>query len=98
MIKGIVGCKVRSYKDLEPIMVKLRSHAMQYPGFVSAENLISEEDFSVVVMTSTWETIENWKLWVDSRITQDLFRQAEALLKEKPRITVYTIMPTAKWH
>ena len=97
MIKGIVGYKVRSHKDLEPILMKLRSHAVQYPGFVSAENLVSEVDFSVVVMISTWETIENWKTWVKSRITQDLLRQAEALLKEKPRITVYRIMPTVEW-
>ncbi len=59
MIKGVVGYKVKSYKNLEPILMKIRSHAMQYPGFVSAESLVSEVDSSVVVMMSTWETIEN---------------------------------------
>jgi hypothetical protein len=53
MIKGIIGYKVLSYKDVEPILMQLRSHAMQYPGFVGAENLVSEEDFSVVIMIST---------------------------------------------
>jgi antibiotic biosynthesis monooxygenase (ABM) superfamily enzyme len=97
MIKGVVGYKVKSYKDLEPILMKIRSHAMQYPGFVSAESLVSEVDSSVVVMMSTWETIENWRIWAKSRITQDLLRQAEAFLKEKPRITAYRIMPTVEW-
>ena len=97
MIKGVVGYKVKSYKDLEPILMKLRSHAMQYPGFVSAESLVSEVDSSVVVMMSTWETIENWRMWAKSRITQDLLRQAEEFLKEKPRITAYRIMPTVEW-
>lgn len=97
MIKGVVGYKVKSYKDLEPILMKLRSHAMQYPGFVSAENLASEVDSSVVVMMSTWETSENWRAWVKSRITQDLLRQGEAFLKEKHRITAYRIMPTVEW-
>ena len=97
MIKGVVGYKVRSYKDLEPILMKLRAHAMQYPGFLSAESLVSEVDFSVVVMMSTWETIENWRMWVKSKITQDLLQQAEAFLKEKPRITAYRIMPTVEW-
>ena len=97
MIKGVVGYKVKSYKDLEPVLVKLRSHAMQYPGFLSAESLVSEVDSSAVVMMSTWETIENWKIWVQSRITQDLLRQAEAFLKDKPRITAYRIVSTVDW-
>ena len=59
MIKGIIGYKVLRYEDLAPILMKLRSHAMQYPGFVGAENLVSEEDLSVVMMTTTWQTTEN---------------------------------------
>lgn len=97
MIKGIVGFKVRNYKDVEPTLLKLRSHAMQYPGFVSAENLVSDVDSSVVVMTSTWETLETWRTWLKSRITQDLLRQDKELAVEKPRVTAYRIMPTAEW-
>jgi heme-degrading monooxygenase HmoA len=97
MIKGIIGYKVLSYKDVEPTLMQLRSHAMQYPGFVSAENLVSEEDFSVVIMISTWETIENWRTWVESRRTQDLFRQAKAVVMEAARITAYRTMPTVAW-
>jgi heme-degrading monooxygenase HmoA len=97
MIKGVIGFKVLSYKDLEPILMQLRSHAMQYPGYVGAENLVSEEDFSVVVMISTWETIENWRTWVESRVTRDLFRQARAVVMQGARVTAYRIMPTVEW-
>ena len=97
MIKGIIGYKVKNYKDIEPVLLKLRSHAMQYPGFVSAENLVSDVDSSVVVMTSTWETLENWRTWLKSRITQNLLRQDKELAMEKPRVTAYRIMPTAEW-
>ena len=97
MIKGIIGYKVLRYKDVEPILMQLRSHAMQYPGFVSAENLVSEEDFSVVVMFSTWETVENWRAWVGSGRTQDLLRQAKAVVMEAARITAYRTMPTVEW-
>ncbi|RLC68345.1 MAG: hypothetical protein DRH97_03420 [Chloroflexi bacterium] len=97
MIKGIIGYKVKNYKDIEPILMKLRSHAMQYPGFVSAENLVSDVDSTVVVMTSTWETLENWRTWLKSRITQNLLRQDKELAMEKPRVTAYRIMPTAEW-
>jgi len=97
MIKGIIGYRVLIYKDLEPILRQLRSHAMQYPGFVNAENLVSEEDFSVVVMLSTWETIENWRAWVESKRTRDLLQQAKAVVLEAARITTYRTMPTAEW-
>ena len=97
MIKGVIGYKVVSYKDVEPILMKLRSYAMQFPGFVGAENLVSEKDYSVVVMISTWETMEHWRTWVDSRITKDLLKQAKAVVKGAARVTVYRTMPTVEW-
>jgi len=97
MIKGIIGYKVLSYKDVEPILMKLRSHAMQYPGFVGAENLVSEEDLSVVIMISTWDTMENWKTWVDSRRTQDLLKEAKSVVMGTARVTAYRSVPTVKW-
>ena len=97
MIKGIIGYKVLSYKDVEPILMQLRSHAMQYSGFVSAENLVSEEDFSIVLMISTWETNENWRTWAESKITKDLLRQAKAVVMGTARVTTYRTMPTVSW-
>ena len=98
MIKGIVGCKVRKDRDLEPILLKLKSHATQYPGFKGMENLINEENASVVTMVSTWDTLEDWKSWAQSTITQELFRQAETFLVEEPRVTTYRmLMPTVRW-
>jgi antibiotic biosynthesis monooxygenase (ABM) superfamily enzyme len=90
MIKGIIGYKVLSYKDVEPILMQLRSHAMQYPGFVG-------EDLSVVIMISTWDTIENWKTWVSSRRTQDLLKQAKSVVMGTARLTAYRSMPTVEW-
>ena len=93
MIKGIIGYKVLDYKDAEPILTQLRSHAMQYEGFVTAENLVSEEDFSVVMMISTWETIENWRTWVESKETLELLQQDRTDVTGTPRITEYRTMP-----
>jgi len=98
MIKGIVGCKVRKDRNLEPILLKLKSHATQYQGFKGMENLVSEENASVVAMVSTWENLEDWKLWAQSRITQEVLRQAETLLTEEPRVTTYRmLMPAVMW-
>jgi heme-degrading monooxygenase HmoA len=95
MIKGIVGYKVRNTRDLEPILLRLRSHATQYRGFKGMESLMSEENASVVAMVSTWENLEDWKSWAQSTITQELLRQAQTLLVEEPRMTAYRMMMPA---
>jgi len=97
MIKGIVGYKMLEYRDIEPILKQLRSCAQQYSGFVGAEFLVSEEDQSVGVMISTWETMENWRKWVESKGTQALLRRARAAVTGAPRVTAYKTMPTVEW-
>lgn len=97
MIKGIIGFRALSCKDLEPILMQLRSHAMQYPGYVGAENLVSDENFSIVIMISTWETIDNWRTWVESSRTRELLQQARAVVMKAARITVYRTIPTKGW-
>jgi heme-degrading monooxygenase HmoA len=100
MIRGIIGYQVSSYKDVEPIFKQLRSHAMEYPGFVSAENLVSEEDQSVIVMVTTWEKMENWTTWTESGKTRDLLRQlkeAKAVVIGAARLTAYRTLPTVEW-
>jgi heme-degrading monooxygenase HmoA len=98
MIKGIVGCRVRQDADLEPISLKLKSHAMQYQGFKGTENLVSEGNGSVVAMVSTWESLEDWVSWAQSTITQEMLRQAKTLLIEEPRVTTYKMFaPSIRW-
>jgi len=97
MIKGIVGCKVAKDGDLEPVLLKLKSHAMQYQGFMGTENLMGEDNGSVLAMVSTWQSLEAWKSWIQSTITRNLLRQAQPLLIEEPRVTTYRTTPGVRW-
>ena len=97
MIKVIVGYKLKMGADIQPILLKLRASAMQYPGFIGAENLISEEDSSIVATVTTWDKVENWKVFESSKIRQDILEETEALLAEEPRIMIYRIVPTGRW-
>lgn len=97
MIKVIVGYRLRSGADIIPILLKLRSGAMTYPGFIGSENLISEQDTSVVATISSWQKVEDWRLWESSMTRQDILREAEKLLVEEPKVTLYTIIPTIRW-
>jgi len=97
VIKVIVGYKVKKGKDIGPILLKLRSHAMTYPGFVGAENLMSEKDISIVAVVSTWTKAEDWELWEKSIVRRKLLQQAETLLVEEPKVTIYRTATTTRW-
>ena len=97
MIKVIVGYKLEEGTDFDPVLRKLRSQAMQSPGFIGAENLVSQKDYHILALISTWDKIEDWRQWEKSKIRQDILRQAAPLLVEGPRVTMYTIIPTVRW-
>ncbi len=97
MVKVIVGYKVKSGADMQPILLKLWSHAMTYPGFIGGENLRSEEDSSLIAMLQTWEKVEDWRFWATSKIRQSILRQAKAFFLEEPKVTVYKVMSTTAW-
>jgi heme-degrading monooxygenase HmoA len=98
MVKGIIGYKVLDYRNIEPLLMQLRSCAMQYPGFVDAEFLVSDGDHSIGVVISMWQTMENWRAWVGSKATQELLQRSRTVVMGTPRITTYTTMPTIEWH
>ncbi|MDH4068035.1 MAG: antibiotic biosynthesis monooxygenase [Dehalococcoidia bacterium] len=97
MIKGIIGYKVLDYKSVEQILMQLKSAAMQYPGYVDAEFLVSEGDQSIGLMISTWETMENWRTWVESKGTEALLRRARTAVMGSARLSAYKMMPTVEW-
>lgn len=97
MIKVIIEYKVRKDEDIQPIILKLRSHAMQYPGFIGAENLISEEDSSIIVVEYTWRAGEHWRLWEESSIRQAILHEIAEFLEVEPRVGIYRIAPTVGW-
>lgn len=97
MIKVVIGHKVKEGADIQPLLLKLRSHAMQYPGYVGAENLLGEQDTSIVVLISTWEKVEDWRIWEKSKIRAELYQQAETILEEEPKVTVYRVVSAQRW-
>lgn len=96
MIKVIRGYKMKKRADIQPMLLKLRSHALTYPGFVGGENLVSEQNSRIVAMLSTWENAEQWRLWEESTMVQEILIGINSLIIGKPRVTVYKIMPTTK--
>jgi len=97
MIKVLVGYKLKEGANIDSTLVKFRSHAMQYKGFIGAENLCNAKDNSVVAMVTTWERLEDWSAWEKSKVREQLLQKVSTLLKEEPRVTIYEIIPTVRW-
>ena len=103
MIKVINGYKLKRDADLQPVLLKLREHAMSYPGYVGAENLVSDKDSSMVAIITTWDSVEQWRDWQESRMRGEMrmrgeiMKKAEPLLEEEMRVSVYRVIPTARW-
>jgi len=97
MIKIIIEYKLKGGADIEPSLIKLRSHAMSFPGFVGVEILQNAKDSSDVVVLQTWESIENRRAWEPSRIRQSILEELRSLLEEDFRVTIYNILPATGW-
>lgn len=97
MVKVIIGYKLKPGADILPMLVKLRSHAMTYPGYVGAENLMNNKNVSIVAIITTWEDVEYFRDWEKSRSRLAIMEKFKDLLAEEPKVTIYRIIPTKKW-
>jgi len=97
MLKVIIGYKMKPDKDMLPMLIKLRSHAMTYPGYVGAENLVNNKDISIVAIITTWEDVEYFRDWESSRTRRAIIDEYKDSLAEEPKVTIYRIIPTQKW-
>ena len=97
MIKVIVGYKVKKDADIQPILHRLKSHAMQFSGFMGEEHFDRFKDNSIVMVVYTWGSDNDWKEWEKSEIRQELLREADPLLVDKPRVTMYTVSTDIRW-
>jgi heme-degrading monooxygenase HmoA len=97
MVKVIVGYELKSGADIQPILLKLRSYAMTFPGFISAEHIRSMKGTSIVALLYNWDRLESWEAWENSKLRQKILQEAEALLVSKPRVTIYEVIPTSAW-
>ena len=97
MIKVIEGYELKKDADMQPLFLKLRSYAMTFPGFVSAEHIKSVKGSPIAALLYNWASPEDWDIWESSKLRQQLLHEAEALWVSEPRITVYEVIPTSAW-
>lgn len=53
-------------KDVLPLLTKMRSRAMNQPGYVSGETLTDFTNQQSVAVIATWESMEDWLNWKEN--------------------------------
>jgi heme-degrading monooxygenase HmoA len=98
MIKVIEGYELKKGADIQPLFLKLRSYAMTFPGFISAEHIRNVKGSPIAALLYNWEKREDWEAWESSKLRQQILQEEpEALSVSEPRITIYEVVPTSAW-
>jgi len=71
---------------LAPLLVQLRSRATVQPGFITSQTFSSIEKNEEYLIISTWSSLEDWNIWMNSAERLEIQGQVDQLLGEK---TIY---------
>jgi heme-degrading monooxygenase HmoA len=76
---------------ISPLMVKLRSLAQSQPGYISSESLkcIDPPGEDEYLIRSTWNSLEEWKRWLNSEERGALQRKIDVISGEETQYCVY---------
>ncbi len=90
-IKVIITRKVGKgrQKDLLPLLMELRTKAINQNGYISGETLKGISDPDEFMVISTWQSFEDWKAWEDNPEREEIQAKIDAILEEKTMAKAY---------
>ena len=96
-IKVIITRKVAKgrEKDLLPLLMELRTKAMNQKGYISGETLVNHYDPCNIAVVSTWQTIDDWIRWQESDERSSNEDQLEGLQDGPTNFEIYDLGPPA---
>lgn len=81
--------KPENQGDLQLLLRQLRMKAINQPGYITGETLISVDSPTTYVVISTWHTLEDWKAWEDAAERRDIQSKIEKLLTTHSQMAVF---------
>ena len=77
---------VDNQAEVMELLKELRVQAVRQPGYVSEETLFSMEEPGAHLVISTWQTLGDWKAWVERPQRKEILERIESLLTAQPRV------------
>ena len=87
LIKRSIGQEVAQV--VRPLIVELRSHAMRQPGYISGETLKCIDRPGEYLVVSTWQSVNDWNIWIHSQERRLLEEKIEAITGKAAEYTPY---------
>ena len=88
MIQRTFNDKEKAVK-LAPLILKLRSLATIQPGYITGKTFRCLDCPGEYLVISTWNTIGDWNLWLQSEQRMALQKQVDDLLGETTEYRIY---------
>ena len=76
--------------DLMPLLLELRTHATNQPGYISGETLRRVDNPGEQLVISNWKTLESWRAWPTSEERLSVQEKVDRVLGEKTEYEIYT--------
>lgn len=74
---------------LYDLVMQLRQHVVNQPGYISGESLKSIDKPDVYLVISAWNGIDEWKAWLASEERAEIQNQIDTLLGKKTEYDIY---------
>ncbi|UCH01031.1 MAG: antibiotic biosynthesis monooxygenase [Deltaproteobacteria bacterium] len=90
-IKVIITRKVAKgrQRDLLPLLMELRTKAVNQRGYISGETLKGISDPDEFLVISTWRSLGDWKAWDDNPERGEIQAKIDTVLEEKTVAKAY---------
>jgi len=80
--------------ELQLLLRQLRMKAINQPGYLMGETLISVDNPNTYIVVSTWQGLDDWKAWEAHPERREIRAKIEKLLTTHAQIAVYTEQAT----
>ena len=90
-VKIIIKRKVTKDKppELLPLLIQMRALATAQTGYISGETLRNMESSEEYLVISTWQSVDNWNMWLTNKQRSDVQEKIDSLLGEKTEYSIY---------
>jgi heme-degrading monooxygenase HmoA len=90
-VKVVILRRVPAEKTqvLKPLLIKLRSLALEQPGYISGETWISRDNPEEALVISNWDSEKEWDAWLRHSEREKVQSEIDGLLGRRTRYQVY---------
>lgn len=92
IVRIIIHHKTDDIEGLIDLLKEVRDELMKFPGYVTSEHLLDEDDPTNLLVISTWQNIDRWHNWENSEICKKLTQRVNARLTEPLKIAHYNYL------